>query len=243
MIYHSIWKQIARLEQHYCGRLYGVSYGSAPVETLPSKAEWLLASKQMYSEGLRQFAQHMVWHLDPLPSKILDRRSKAPTNLFIAPEKAYGFQFRLENLTFIDGLDGGCHLVRKPSMRVQRVCGFWATESPLTSIRIDIPRTDDRDVISRASLSRHRKVDFDLSVLEQLIVYSQLKKFTVVLSERFQAQYTFTLRVRWENEGLQAGFDTERCYMESFAKEVSRIGRLLISNGAEKTTPLEQYWA
>ncbi|KAJ4404606.1 hypothetical protein N0V91_005756 [Didymella pomorum] len=86
-----------------------------------------------------------------------------------------------------------------------------------------MPRNDDVDERSRASLSRHRKIDFDLSVLDQLSVYSGLKKPT--------------------DDGLRPGFDPEVCYKESFAKEVSRIGRLLVNKGTEKMMPFEQYWA
>ncbi|KAL1647652.1 hypothetical protein SLS61_007282 [Didymella pomorum] len=45
------------------------------------------------------------------------------------------------------------------------------------------------------------------------------------------------------DDGLRPGFDPERCYKESFAKEVSRIGRLLVNKGTEKMMPFEQYWA
>ena len=79
--------------------------------------------------------------------------------------------------------------------------------------------------------------------MEQLSVYSGPKKLTVVLRERSEADYTYTLRKRWEEVGLRPGFDPERGYMESFAEEVSRIGRLLVSKGTEEMTPFEQYWA
>jgi len=184
-----------------------------------------------------------VWHFDCLPTPIPCRKPVAPTNPVVVPGKARGYQLRLAKLTIMDWTGGDYFLASDYGRRIGDIRTLWATGSPLTSIHIDMSRNDDEDVLSRASLSRHCKIDFDLTVLNQLTAYSQLKKFTFVLREDFVPQYTFILRQRWENEGLRPGFDSERCYMESFAKEVSRIGRLLVSNGTEKIMSFEQYWA
>jgi hypothetical protein len=193
MIYNYAWNNTGAIRQHYKGRIYKVSYRRQLWETAQhlyarrGNAQWLLINKQVMHEGLLQLIREATWHINSTNYSHYSRRSKNSKTSRITGHLLPKLAPSETRVVHLDARDSGNGLhwifrygfsrndFRDYGGHVATILEANSAKSRLETIVLRLEVNSEDTVM----LCHWGPVVFDLSMLNQLTAYSQLKRFCV----------------------------------------------------------------